>query len=210
MKIAVIGTGNIGSGLGKLWAKKGHKVMFGSRDPAKARETAAKIGPNASAGSVAEAAKFGEVVLLSVPYHAAMDSLKACGKLDGKVLLDCTNPLNSDMSGLVVGHTSSAAEEIAKAAKGAKVVKGLNTIFAQINQSENPDFKGQVPSVFYCGDDKAAKEKVAQLIKDAGYEPVDSGPLKSARYIEPFAMLIITLGYGMGLGPNVAPKLLRR
>ncbi len=210
MKIAVIGTGNIGSGLGKLWAKKGHNVMFGSRDPAKAKDAAAKAGANASGGTVADAAKFGEVVVIAVPYHAAMDSLKACGKLEGKVLLDCTNPLNSDMSGLVVGHTTSAAEEIAKAAKGAKVVKGFNTIFAQINQSENPDFKGQVPSVFYCGDDKAAKEKVAQLIKDAGYEPVDSGPLKSARYIEPFAMLIITLGYGMGLGPNVAPKLLRR
>jgi NADPH-dependent F420 reductase len=210
MKVAVIGTGNIGSGLGKLWAKRGHHVMFGSRTPEKAKSLASEIGGNASGGSVAEAARFGEVILLSVPYHAAAEAVQACGDLAGKVVLDCTNPLNRDMSGLVIGFDSSAAEEIAKVAKGAKVVKGLNTIFAQINQSGNPDFNGQVPSVFYCGDDSEAKGKVAQLIRDAGYEPVDSGPLRNARYIEPLAMLMIQLGYSMGLGPTVAPKLLRR
>ncbi|MEW6721708.1 MAG: NADPH-dependent F420 reductase [Candidatus Micrarchaeota archaeon] len=207
MKIAVIGTGNIGGGLGRLWAKK-HQVMFGSRDPEKAKELAGKTGPKASGGSIAEAAGFGEIIVLAVPYTAAAETLKACGNLDGKILLDCTNPLNSDMSGLLVGHTSSAGEEIAKMAKGAKVVKGLNTIFANVHRSGNPDFRGQVPSVFYCGDDKGAKEKVAKLIGDAGYEPIDAGPLKNARYVEPYAMLLIQVGSGIGW--DIAPKLLRR
>ena len=208
MNIAIIGAGNIGSGLGKLWAKKGHKIMFGSRDPAKLKDMADAMG--AKAGTIADAAKFGEVILLSVPYTGAADAVKACGNLDGKVLIDCTNPLNADYSGLVVGYTSSAAEEIAKIAKGAKVVKGLNTVFAQIHQSGNPSFNGTVPSVFYSGDDKAAKEKVAKLIGDAGYDPVDCGPLKNARFIEPMAMLMIQLGYGLGMGPNIAFKLLKR
>ncbi len=209
MNIAVIGTGNIGSGLGMLWAKKGHKVVFGSRNPAKGKELAQKLGNGCSGAGVAEAAKSAEVILLSVPYSAARDSLKSCGSIEGKVLIDCTNPLSSDMS-LALGFTTSGAEEIAKAARGAKVVKALNTIFAQIHHSGNADFNGQRPSVFYCGDDLAAKEKVSALISDAGYEPVDAGPLRNARLIEPFGNLMMQLAFGQGMGANIAPKLLRR
>ncbi len=209
MKVAVIGTGNIGSGLGELWARKGNSVMFGSRNPEKGKEVAEKIGRNATAGSVAEAARFGEVILLAVPYTAARDSLRECGNIDGKVVLDCTNPLTPDMK-LAIGFNTSGAEEIAKAAKGAKVVKGLNTIFAAIHHSGNPEFNGTKPSVLYCGDDPQAKEKVAKLISDAGYEPVDAGPLRNARLIEPFGNLLMQLAFGQGMGANIAPKILRR
>ncbi len=114
------------------------------------------------------------------------------------------------MGDLAVGHTSSAAEEITKLAPGAKVVKAFNTAFAQIYQSDSRFFGSRLPTMFYCGDDSGAKATVAHLIKEAGFEPLDSGSLKVARYLEPLAMLVIQLGYGMGMGTNIAVSLIRR
>ncbi len=209
MKIGIIGTGNVGSGLGKLWAKRGHEVMFGSREPEKAKELAAGIGHGAQGGSIADAAAFGEVILLSVPFEAAKACIDACGStINGKVVLDCSNPMGKDRE-LSIGFTTSAAEEIAKYAANARVVKGLNTVSARTHESGDPLFNGQTPSVFFCGDDTGAKAKVSRLIQDAGYEPVDAGPLRSARLIEPFGNLLIRLAEG-GMGSFIAPKLLRR
>lgn len=190
MNIGIIGSGNVGGSLGKIWAKGGHKVMFsGSRDPQKLQELAKSTGHNARIGSVAEAAQFGEVVLLAVPWAGVEDALASVGTIEGKILIDCTNPLKPDLSGLVVGWTNSGGEEVAKRAKGARVVKAFNIVGANIFQSESRLFGSQRIVLFYCGDDDAAKAVVASLIEDSGFEPIDVGPLSSARYLEPMEQL---------------------
>ncbi len=209
MNIGIIGTGNMGSGLGKAWAAKGHKILLGSRDPQKAKTLAKTMALNISGGSIAEAAAFGEVVLLATPWTAATDAIKAAGPLGGKILIDCTNPLTPDMRGLTLGHTTSAGEVVAKWAPEAKVVKAFNHIFAQIVHS-SPQFGGQSASVFYCGNDPGAKATVAGLAKEIGFEPIDAGPLQNARVLEPLGLLCIQLAYGLAMGTDVAMKLIRR
>jgi NADPH-dependent F420 reductase len=209
MKIGIIGTGNMGSGLGKLWAAKGHTVLFGSRDPQKARNLANAIGHNAGSSTYIEAAQFGEVVLLAVPWRGVKESLQAAGALNGKILIDCTNPMSPDYMTLLIGHTISGAEQIANWTPGAKVVKAFNHVYAQIIHS-NPQFGSQHATAFYCGDDAVAKETVAGLIEGIGFDPVDAGPLQNARYLEPLAGLCIQLAYVLGLGTDQAMKLIRR
>jgi len=207
MNIGILGTGKMGSSLGKLWAAKGYKIMFGSRTLQKAKTLAKSIG-QAEGGTIAEAAKFGRVVLLATPWRAASETLKAAGSLAGKVLIDCTNPPASDFAGLGGGHTTSAAEKIADWASGAKVVKAFNTIFWQ--NLGNPRFGSQNASLFYCGDEEEAKAVVAKLGQDLGFEPIDVGPLMNARYLESLAILWIELALGRGMGTDIAFKLIRR
>ena len=157
MKIGIIGSGNVGSALGKIWAAKGHEIMFSSRHPDKIKALAESAGKNACFGLPAEAAKFGDVIALAVPWSQAENALLSAGSLEGKILIDCTNPLKPDFSGLAVGFTTSAAEEDAKVAKGAKVVKAFNTTFAVLMASESRMFGDVSPTGFYCGDDAAAK-----------------------------------------------------
>jgi 8-hydroxy-5-deazaflavin:NADPH oxidoreductase len=210
MNIGIIGAGNIGSGLGKIWAKKGHKIIFSfSRNPEKLGSLSSAV-ENAAAGSPAEAVRQSDVILFSVRWTNVREALEAAGPLQGKIVIDCTNPLNPDLSGLEVGHTSSAAEEIATIAAGAKVVKAFNTVFADVYHSESRLFGSRMPTMFYCGDDGDAKNTVAKLIREAGFEPVDAGSLRSARYLEPLAMLMIQLGYGQGMGTNITLNLIRR
>lgn len=210
MNIGIIGSGNMGSGLGRIWAIKGHSVIFSYSRSSEKLTTLASAIPNAKAGTPAEAVAQSDVVLLAVRWSNVPDALKQAGDLKGKVVIDCTNPLNPDMSGLALGHTSSAAEEIEKMAPGASVVKAFNTAFAQVYQEGNRLFGSRMATMFYCGDDAEAKSTVSRLINDIGFEPVDSGPLTSARYLEPLAMLVITLGYGQGMGTNIAMNLIRR
>ena len=210
MNIGIIGSGNIGCGLGKIWLQKGHKVIFSFSRNQKKLETLAIANQNSSAGPPAEAVRHSEVLLLSVRWETVREALKAAGPLQEKILIDCTNPLNTDFSELVLGHTTSAAEEIAKMAPGAKVVKAFNSAFADIYHSESRLFGLRMPTMFYCGDDGGANKTVAQLIRETGFEPIDAGPLKSARYLEPLAMLMIQLGYGQGMGTNIALNLIRR
>ena len=209
MKIAVLGAGNVGGALGKLWAAKGHEVRFGVPDPEseKIKALLAKTGGRAKAGSNREAAGASEVVVVSVPWPAAEQAIRDCGDLSSKVVIDCTNPLGSDLKGLVVGLTTSAAEQVA-AWSGAKVVKAFNTIGA--GNYGNAEFAGTRADGFYCGDDAAAKAKVKPLIADVGLTPVDVGPLRNARLLEPLAMLWIDLAINQKWGPNHAFKLLRR
>ncbi|MGD1076551.1 MAG: NADPH-dependent F420 reductase [Thermodesulfovibrionales bacterium] len=210
MNIGIIGSGNVGSSLGKIWAENGHQVIFSfSRETAKLNALAQSV-PNARPGTPKEAAVQSEVVLLSVRWAQAAEAIQSAGSLQGKILIDCTNPLKPDMSGLEVGHTSSAAEEIAKMAPGAKVVKAFNTAFAQVYQSHSRLFGSRRPTMFYCGDDSSAKASVEHLIKEVGFEPLDSGSLRGARYLEPLAMLVIQLGYERGMGTNIALSLIRR
>ncbi len=209
MKIGVIGTGNMGSGLGKAWAGRGHTVQVGSREPDRARALAASVGNGASGGDIASAAAFGEAVLVAVPWRAIDEVMRAAGPMQGRLLIDCTNPMTDDYMELVVGHATSGGEEIAKRAPGAKVVKAFNHIYAQIVHS-SPQFGDQNASVLFCGDDATAKESVAGLIRDLGFEPVDAGPLRNARYLEPLAELCVQLAYALGMGTDQAFKLIRR
>ena len=210
MNIAVIGSGRMGSGLGTIWAHKGHHVFFSfSRDPRKLG-TLANVTPHCRAGSPSEAAASSEIVLLSVGWAMVDEALKATGGLDGKVLIDCTNPLKPDLSGLAVGLETSAAEEIQARVSGARVVKAFNTVFAEVYHSETRLFGSRRPTMLFCGNDPGAKSTVSKLIIETGFEPVDAGPLSSARYLEPLAMLMVQLGRKQGLGTNIALNLIHR
>jgi hypothetical protein len=209
MNIGIIGSGNMGASMGKIWAANGHKVLFSfSKDREKLRTVAAAAGPNARTGVPAEAVAFGELILFSVPWAAVPAALEAAGIFQGKTLFSCVNCLKPDFSGLAVGTTTSAAEEIAKLVPGAKVVEGIPPM-AQILAADSRRLGGQQISAFYCGDDPAAKAIVASLLRELDLDPVDAGPLTSARYIEPAGMLNVQLAYMMGLGTNIGTKLLR-
>jgi NADPH-dependent F420 reductase len=210
MKIGILGTGNVGSTLGTRWAAAGHEVMFGSRDPAaaKVKSLVAVAGAKARAGSPSETAAFGEVVVLATPFGATEDAIRGAGSLSGKTVIDCTNPLAADLSGLTIGHTTSAAEAVAGWAKGAKVVKALNSTGS--GNMANPRYGNEAASMFVCGDDAGAKTTAVALVKALGFDVVDAGPLKNARLLEPLAMLWITLAYGLGNGPDIAFRLVRR
>jgi len=210
MKIGIIGTGSMGGTLGKLLVAKGHQVLFGSRQVERAESFARSIGPDASGGSYVDANNFGEVILLVTAWQDTEAALQVAGTLAGKILIDCTNPESGDSYGLVVGHVTSGAEEVAKWAKGARVVKAFNHIYGSMLEI-SPQLGSQTATIFYCGDDAEAKAIVASLISDLGLEPVDAGPLRNARQLEPLAQLAVQLAQVQGLGgENIAFKLLRR
>jgi predicted dinucleotide-binding enzyme len=209
MKIGIIGSGNMGAAMGRTWAARGHSVLFSfSKDQDKLRSLAEAAGPSARAGTPAEAVSFGEVTLLAIPWGAVPEALKAAGAMAGKVLLTCVNCLKPDMSGLEVGTTTSAAEEIAQRAPGAMVVEAIPPM-APLLAARSPRIGGQPISTFFCGDDASAKATVAALLAELDVDPVDAGPLTSARYIEPAGMLAVQLAYGMGYGPDVGMRFLR-
>jgi predicted dinucleotide-binding enzyme len=210
MKIGMIGAGSVGGALGQRWAAAGHEIKFGVRDASKAEvvQLLTSMGPRASAGPVAEAAAFGEVVVLATPWEAAQAAIQSAGNLAGKILVDCTNPLQPALAGLSVGHTTSAGEEVAKWAKGARVVKAFNTTGAP--NMANPRFGSSRAVMFMAGDDAAAKAAVKKLGEDLGFEMVDAGALVQARLLEPLAMLWIHLALKQGLGRDFALGLLRR
>jgi NADPH-dependent F420 reductase len=210
MRIAIIGAGNVGGTLARAWARRGHEVVLGLRDPRseESRRKAAAAGPSVRALAVREAAAAGEVVVLAVPWQAAEEAVRSAGDLTGKVLVDATNPLRADLSGLAIGHTTSAGERVQGWAPRAKVVKALNTIGAR--HMDGPEFAGGRPTMFLCGDDAAAKRTVAGLVEALGFDPVDCGPLAQARLLEPLAMLWISMAYAHGQGPDIAFRLLRK
>jgi len=210
MRIGIIGHGHVGGALGKGWAKAGHEVVIGARDPAspKVAELLAGIGDSARAGTVTEAADAGEVVVLATPWSATEGIVKTLGDLGGKPLFDVANPVLPNLSGLTHGLDTSAAEMIAGWAEGAKVVKVFNTTGA--NNMENPSYPDGAATMFYCGDDAGAKQIAHQLAADLGFDPVDAGPLRQARLLEPLALLWITLAYQQGMGRDIAVRLMRR
>lgn len=210
MNIGIIGAGNVGGALGKRWVGAHHKIKFGVRDAAKpeVQQLLQACGTDASAGSVAEAAQFGEVIVLTTPFAAAQAALTDAGDLTGKIVIDCTNPLKPDLSGLTIGHDNSAAEQVANWAKGARVVKCFNTTGA--DNMEDPAYPDGEPVMFCCGDDAGANAAVMKLGTDVGFEMIDAGKLEIARLLEPLAMLWIHLAYRGGLGREFAFKLMRR
>ena len=204
MKITVIGTGNMGSAFLKQLSRAGHAVRVTGRDATKAQAVATQY-PGVEAVAPAQAVRDSEIVILATGYGDAVEALRSVGDLTGTTVIDITNPLTADYMGLTIGHDTSAAEEIARAVPNADVVKAFNTLFAQV-LADGPAFaSGQRASVFFAGDSSDAKARVKALIENLGFQPVDTGSLKNARYLEPLAGLNIYFGYGAGMGTSVAP-----
>jgi len=201
----------MGGKLGTLFARAGHEVVFSySRSERKLNALAREAGKNARAGTVSEAAQDAEAILFAVHWSRVDDVLSQAGDLSGKVIVTCSLPMNDNDTGLAVGLTSSGAEELAKRARGAQVVCAFNTVPSKVlfgvydARERTPR-----PSLVYCGDDARGKKVAASLIRDVGFEPVDAGPLRIARYTEPFALLIGELAYGGRGGPELAYRLER-
>ena len=201
MKLAVIGSGNIGKAIGSWAAKVGYEVTFSAKNEDGAKAAAQASGHSAKAANVRGAVETADLVLLAVPYGVVKEVVTEIRHLlRGKTVIDATNALSADFSSLTLGFTTSAAEEIAN------VVKAFNTVFAQVYASQNPKIQGKAISVFVAGDNTEAKEKVQELITKMGFDVVNAGPLKSARTL---AMLNISLGYQQGLGTGIGFTLLR-
>jgi 8-hydroxy-5-deazaflavin:NADPH oxidoreductase len=208
MKIAVIGIGNVGSTLGRRWAEVGHEVTFAVRNTNDPKAVAESNVTKVPVASIADAVANAEVVLLAVPYPAVCDAIAAAGNLTGKILLDCTNPLKSDFSGLELGTTTSAGEQVAQLAVGAKVVKIFNTTGA--GNMAHPHYRDTRLTMLYAGDDAAAKTTAAELASDIGFDPVDLGPLSASRLLEPLALTWITLALKQKLGMDFGLNIIRR
>lgn len=196
MKIAILGSGNVGGTLATGWAGKGHIVAIAARNPDSDKTVSAATAANAQVMSIADGVKWAEVVLLATPWAAVPEAVNAGKDWTGKILLDATNPLKPQLAGLELGTTTSGAERVAELAKGARVVKVFNTIGAA-NMVD-----GDGLTMLMAADDPAAKAVASVLARDVGFEPVDLGPLKEARLLEPFALVWITLAYKQGFGPN--------
>lgn len=216
MKIAIIGAGTLGGALGRSWAKAGHTIIFGVRNPAggKTKPPIAEIGSAASTTVVPDAVRSGDVIVLCTPWEAAADVINAMGDVRGKIIIDCTNPLflNAEGSlGLSLGSSTSGAEEIQRLATGARVAKAFNTYgWENFADSNYPGYGELKPVMFYCSDDDEAKEVVEQLAKDLGFEPVDTGGLGMARSLEPLALLWIRQAVRRGRNPNFVWGMMKR
>ena len=211
MKIGFIGTGNVGGALAKSLGAKGHSIYLGARntDSPELKELAGKIGVQASVESITDAVLKSDVVVLATPWKVTEELVKSlAGELKGKILIDCTNPLTPDLSGLEVGHSSSGGEVLQRAAPLAKVFKAFNT--TGFNIMEAPILEARRAVMFFCGSDLDSRHLVQEIIKDVGFEPVDAGPLSSARLLEPFALLWIASAYKFGLGRDFAFSIVRR
>src|SRR5213593_2155077 len=197
MRIGILGSGLMGSKLGTLFARAGHEVVFSyARSEQKLKRLAREAAGNARAGTPSDAARDAEALLLAVHWSRVDDVLKQAGDVSGKVIVNCSLPMNADNTDLVVGHTSSGAEALAKKVRGAHVVSAFGTVPSEVLFSVfEARRKAKRPSLVYCGDDEAAKQVATTLIRDVGFDPVDAGPLRIARYVEPFSLLVGQLAY---------------
>lgn len=206
MRIGILGSGLMGGKLGTLFARAGHEVVFSySRSLKKLERLARDARGSARAGTPREAAKDADALLLAVHWSRLGDVLKQAGDLSGKVIVTCSLPMNADNSKLVVAHTSSGAEALAKKVPKARVVCAFNTVPSEVLFGVfEARRKAGRPSIVYCGDDASSKRIAAELIHDVGFDPVDAGPLWIARYTEPFALLVAELAYRSKGGPELA------
>ena len=206
MRIGIVGSGLMGGKLGSLFARAGHDVIFSySRSPRRLAKLAKDLGGHAQAGTPAEAVRDADTVLFAVHWDRVDDALAQTGNLAGKVLLTCLLPMDPGNTRLVVGHTSSGAEELAKKAPQAHVVSAFNTVPSEVLfQVFDARRKKSRPSVVYCADDRDAKGVAVELIRDVGFDPIDGGPLQNARYTEPMGLLVGHLAYEGGHGPELA------
>ena len=206
MRVGILGSGLMGGKLGTIFARAGHEVVFSyARSRKKLEQLAQEAGGNARAGTPREAGEDADALLLAVHWSRVDEVLNQAGGVAGKVMLTCSLPMNQADTELVIAHTSSGAEELAKKARGPAIVSAFGTVPSEVLF---PVFdargSGTRSNLLYCGDDDDAKEVAAGLIRDVGFEPTDAGPLRSARYIEPFSMLIARLAYEGDGGPELA------
>ena len=205
MRVGILGSGLIGGKLGTLFARAGHGVVFSyARSEQKLKVLARNAKGKARAGTPREAAQEADAVLLAVHWSRIEDVLNQTGDLSGKVIVTCSLPMNDDNTELVVAHTSSSAEELAKMIPKARVVAAFNTVPSEVLFCVYEAMrKASRPSLVYCGDDESGKGVAAELIRDVGFDPVDAGPLRIARYAEPFALLVAQLAYEGKGGPEL-------
>jgi predicted dinucleotide-binding enzyme len=206
MRIGILGSGLMGGKLGTLFARAGHEVVFSyARSEQKLKRLAREAQENARSGTPREAAQDADAVLLAVHWSRMDDVLNQAGDLSGKVIVTCSLPMNDDNSELVLAHTSSGAEALAQKVPGADVVAAFNSVPSEVLFGVF-EARGSAtrPSLMYCGDTQPGKRLAARLIRDVGFDPVDAGPLRIARYIEPFALLVGQLAYGGKGGPELA------
>ena len=216
MRIGILGSGLMGGKLGTIFARSGHEVIFSySRSEQKLKKLAKDAHGNARAGTPREAVQEADTLLLAVHWSRIDDVLDRAGVsasaeasadgLSAKVVITCSLPMNDDNTELVVAHTSSGAEELAMMIPKANAVSAFNTVPSEVlfgvYESRN---KAGRPALIYCGDNEIAKSVAAELIRDAGFDPVDAGPLRIARYTEPFALLVAQLAYEGKSGPELA------
>jgi len=205
MKVLVIGAGNMGSAFVQRLRAAGHEVSVTAKSGEKAAGLARQF-PGVRAVSPDNAAADQDLVVLATGFGDAIKALQSVGSVDGKTVIDITNPLTADYMGLTIGHDTSAAEEIAGAVPGANIVKAFNTVFAQVLAASADFGNGQTVTVFAASDSATAKQSVIELAKGLGFQTIDAGGLKNARYLEPLAGLNIYLGYGAGMGTKVDPS----
>lgn len=206
MRVGILGSGLMGGKLGTLLARAGHEVVFSyARSRQKLERLARDAGPSARAGTPAEATEEADAILLAVPWTRMDDVLHQAGDPSDTVIVTCSLPMNADDTDLVVAHTSSGAEELARKVPGARVVAAFNTVPSEVLFSVfGARRRATRAALLYCGDDARAKKVAARLIRDVGFDPVDAGPLRIARYTEPFALLIAQLAYEDRGGPKLA------
>lgn len=206
MRIGILGSGLMGGKLGTILARAGHEVVFSySRRTEKLKMLAEDAGANARVGTPHEAAQGADALLLAVHWSRINDVLEQAGDLSGKVIVTCSLPMNAHNTELVLGHTTSGAEELAKMIPKARVVCAFNTVPSEVLFGVyEARRKTDRPSLVYCGDDSSSKVMAAEMIRDAGFEPVDAGPLRVARYTEPFALLVGQLAYDGKKSPELA------
>jgi len=206
MRIGILGSGLMGGKLGTIWARAGHEVVFSySHSEQKLTKLARDAKGKARAGAPREAAQQANAVLLAVHWSRVDDVLNQAGDLSGKVIVSCSLPMNADDTDLVIAHTSSGAEALAKRVPKARVVSAFGTVPSEVLLDVfAARRKATRPSLVYCGDDASGKKIAAQLIRDVGFDPIDAGPLRIARYTEPFTLLIAQLAYEGDEGPELA------
>lgn len=207
MRIAVVGVGRMGTAIAWLLVRAGHEVRLTySRTPERLEEIARSLGAGARALPPREAIDGADVVVLALQWNRVDDALAQLGAgdgaLDGRILLDVGNPMTDEVDDdIVVPRGTSGAEEVARRAPGARVVKALNTIPSELLQAIGRRPVTPRPNTCVCGDDVGARAVVARLAAEMGLEPVDAGPLKVARWLEPFALVVAQLAYEQELGP---------
>ena len=212
MRIGILGSGLMGGKLGTIFARAGHDVVFSySHSDRKLKRLAREAGERASAGTPREAAADADALLLAVHWSRLNDVLKQAGDVTAKVIVTCSLPMNAKDTGLAIGHTSSGAEALAKKARKAAVVSAFGTVPSEVlfDVFDAKRRRRRRPSLLYCGDNRDAKDIASRLIRDVGFEPIDAGPLRIARYLEPFTLVMAQLAYEGDEGPEVAYRIER-
>jgi len=206
MRIGILGSGLMGGKLGTLFARAGHDVVFSyARSARKLVKLAREAGSTARAGTPREAATGADALLLAVHWSRMDDVLGQAGDLKGRVVVSCSLPMSDDDTGLVVTHTSSGAEVLAKRLHGSPFVAAFGTIPSEVLFDVFAARRRKHrPTLLFCGDDASAKKVAVGLIRDVGFDPLDAGPLRIARYLEPFTLLVAQLAYEGDRGPVMA------